>query len=43
MTAEYSAGSKLEKIFKSGQKAVTGECGRPGAPTPHISGTRRAF
>ena len=29
MTAEYSAGSKLEKIFKSGQKAVTGECGPP--------------
>ena len=29
MTAEYSAGSKLEKIFKSGQKALTGECGPP--------------
>ncbi|MDP2046598.1 MAG: methylenetetrahydrofolate reductase, partial [Deltaproteobacteria bacterium] len=29
MTAEYSAGSKLEKIFRSGQKAVTGECGPP--------------
>jgi methylenetetrahydrofolate reductase (NADPH) len=29
MTAEYVAGSKLEKIFKSGQKAVTGECGPP--------------
>jgi methylenetetrahydrofolate reductase (NADPH) len=29
MTAEYSAGSKLEKIFKSGQIAVTGECGPP--------------
>jgi len=29
MTAEYSAGSKLEKIFRSGQKALTGECGPP--------------
>ena len=29
MTAEYSAGSRLEKIFKSGQKALTGECGPP--------------
>jgi len=37
MTAEYSAGSKLEKIFKSGQKAVTGECGPPrGADADHF-------
>ncbi len=37
MTAEYSAGSKLEKIFKSGQKAVTGECGPPrGADAEHF-------
>ena len=37
MTAEYSAGSKLEKIFKSGQKAVTGECGPPrGADVEHF-------
>ena len=43
MTAEYAAGSKLEKIFKSGQKAVTGECGPPAGPTPTISGTRPIF
>ena len=37
MTAEYTAGSKLEKIFKSGQKAVTGECGPPrGADAEHF-------
>ena len=37
MTAEYSAGSRLEKIFKSGQKAVTGECGPPrGADAEHF-------
>ena len=37
MTAEYSAGSKLEKIFKSGQKALTGECGPPrGADADHF-------
>jgi len=37
MTAEYAAGSKLEKIFKSGQKAVTGECGPPrGADAEHF-------
>ena len=37
MTAEFSAGSKLEKIFKSGQKAVTGECGPPrGADADHF-------
>ncbi len=37
MTAEYSAGSRLEKIFKSGQKAVTGECGPPrGADADHF-------
>ena len=37
MTAEYSAGSKLEKIFKSGQKALTGECGPPrGADIEHF-------
>ena len=29
MTAEYSAGSKLEKVLRSGQKAVTCECGPP--------------
>jgi len=37
MTAEYTAGSKLEKIFKSGQKAITGECGPPrGADAEHF-------
>jgi methylenetetrahydrofolate reductase (NADPH) len=37
MTAEYSAGSNLEKIFKRGQKAVTGECGPPrGADGDHF-------
>jgi methylenetetrahydrofolate reductase (NADPH) len=37
MTAEYSAGSKLEKILKSGQKAVTCECGPPrGADADHF-------
>jgi methylenetetrahydrofolate reductase (NADPH) len=37
MTAEYSAGSKLEKILKSGQKAVTCECGPPrGADAEHF-------
>jgi methylenetetrahydrofolate reductase (NADPH) len=37
MTAEYSAGSKLEKIFRSGQKALTGECGPPrGADVEHF-------
>jgi methylenetetrahydrofolate reductase (NADPH) len=33
----YSAGSNLEKIFKSGKKAVTGECGPPrGADAEHF-------
>jgi methylenetetrahydrofolate reductase (NADPH) len=37
MTAEYSAGSKLEKILKSGQKAITCECGPPrGADAEHF-------
>src|SRR5659263_106348 len=37
MTAEYSSGSKREKIFKSGLKAVIGECGPPrGADADHF-------
>jgi methylenetetrahydrofolate reductase (NADPH) len=37
MTVDYTAGSNLEKIFKSGQIAVTGECGPPrGADAEHF-------
>jgi methylenetetrahydrofolate reductase (NADPH) len=37
MTAELTAGSNLEKILKSGQKAVTCECGPPrGADAEHF-------
>ncbi len=37
MSVDYTAGSNLEKIFKSGQKAVTCECGPPrGADAEHF-------
>ena len=43
MTAEYSAGSKLEKVLRSGQKAVTCECGPPRGADAEIFRHKAAF
>lgn len=36
MSEEYKSGSRLEKVLKSGQFAVTGECGPPRGADPEV-------
>ncbi|MGD9818083.1 MAG: methylenetetrahydrofolate reductase [Desulfomonilaceae bacterium] len=36
MSEEYKSGSKLERVLKSGQFAVTGECGPPRGADPEV-------
>lgn len=36
MSEEYKSGSKLEKVLKAGQFAVTGECGPPRGADPEV-------